>query len=177
MKQVTCFPPYPCKVTPTTISLPSIATETNLVIGWKLLSLGRPNPTMKMTSCFLRDPHHIPYVSAQRLFSIFVSALRIWGSCGSSLVDHKKQCLPRMFVDMGRKQNRRISLRSTCWPSCGTHSQRHCWSLRQKCVRIRCCPEVPSTSCMAWTNTGSVRFWTGNSRRSQTYTKKLKYIL
>ena len=81
--QVTCFPLYPCKVSPTIISLPSNATETNLVIGWKLLSLGRPNPiktsgvTMKMTSCFLQDPHHIPYDSA----------LRIWGSCGSSLVN------------------------------------------------------------------------------------------
>ena len=79
--QVTCFPPYPCKVPPTIISLPSNAMETYLVIGWKLLSLGGPNPTtsgvtMKMTSCFLQDPHHIPYGST----------LRIWGSCGSSLV-------------------------------------------------------------------------------------------
>ena len=31
--QVPCFPPYPSKVTATTISLPSIAMETNLVIG------------------------------------------------------------------------------------------------------------------------------------------------
>ena len=31
--EVTCFPLYPSKVTPTTISLPSNAMETNLVIG------------------------------------------------------------------------------------------------------------------------------------------------
>ena len=33
------------------------------------------------TSCFLRDPHHKP---------IYVSAFRIWGSCGSSLVIENK---------------------------------------------------------------------------------------
>ena len=43
-QQVTCFRPYPSKVTLTTISLPSNAEDTKLVIGWKLLSLGRPNP-------------------------------------------------------------------------------------------------------------------------------------
>ena len=32
-QQVTCFPPYPTKVTPTTISLPSNAKETKPVIG------------------------------------------------------------------------------------------------------------------------------------------------
>ena len=32
-QQVTCFLPYPSKVTPTTILLPSIAKETKLVIG------------------------------------------------------------------------------------------------------------------------------------------------
>ena len=37
--------------------------------------------TMKMTSCFLRDPHHI--------HAIRLSALRIWGSCGSSLVTNR----------------------------------------------------------------------------------------
>ena len=43
-QQVTCFPPYPSKVTLITILLPSNARETKLVICWKLLSLGRPNP-------------------------------------------------------------------------------------------------------------------------------------
>ena len=32
-QQVTCFRPYPCKVTLTTISLPSNAKDTKLVIG------------------------------------------------------------------------------------------------------------------------------------------------
>ena len=41
--KVTYFPSYPSKVTPTTISLLAMQ-ETKLVIGWKLLSLGRPNP-------------------------------------------------------------------------------------------------------------------------------------
>ena len=41
-QQVTCFPLYPMKVT--TIPLPSNAKETKLGIGWKLLSLGKPNP-------------------------------------------------------------------------------------------------------------------------------------
>ena len=47
-------------VIPTTISLPSVAMETKLVIGWELLSLGRPTPTTagvtrQVTSCFLQE--------------------------------------------------------------------------------------------------------------------------
>ena len=49
-QQVTCFLPYPSKVTPTTISLPIISKETKLVIGGKLLSLGRPSPKTSLLS-------------------------------------------------------------------------------------------------------------------------------
>ena len=36
-QQVTCSPPYPSKVTLTTISLPSNVKETKIVIGWKYI--------------------------------------------------------------------------------------------------------------------------------------------